>query len=45
MAELHKGLSDGELNVFGRSRHGLPFSHAAQCAQALRDFLDFAQAD
>ena len=45
MAELHRGLSDGELNVFGRSRHGLPFSHAAQCAQALRTFLDSRQAD
>jgi pimeloyl-ACP methyl ester carboxylesterase len=45
VAELHRGLPDGELNVFGRSRHGLPFSHAAQCAQALRTFLDSRQAD
>ncbi|NQW54171.1 MAG: alpha/beta hydrolase [Rhodospirillales bacterium] len=45
MAELHRGLPDGELNVFGRSRHGLPFSHAAQCAQALRTFLDSRKAD
>ena len=45
VAELLKGLLDGELNVFGRSRHGLPFSHAAQCAQALRTFLDSRQAD
>ena len=45
MAALHEGLSDGELNVFGRSRHGLPFSHAAQCAQALRTFLDSRKAD
>lgn len=45
MAELYNGLPDGELNVFGRSRHGLPFSHAAQCAQALRTFLDSRRAD
>ncbi len=45
MAELHRGLPDGELNVFGRSRHGLPFSHAAQSAQALRTFLDSRKAD
>ena len=45
MAALHEGLSDSELNVFGRSRHGLPFSHAAQCAQALRTFLDSRKAD
>jgi len=45
MAALHSGLPDSELNVFGRSRHGLPFSHAAQCAQALRTFLDSRQAD
>lgn len=45
VAELLKGLSDGELNVFGRSRHGLPFSHPAQCSQALRTFLDSRKAD
>lgn len=45
MAALHEGLPDSELNVFGRSRHGLPFSHAAQCAQALRTFLDSRQTD
>jgi pimeloyl-ACP methyl ester carboxylesterase len=45
MADLHRRLPDGELNVFGRSRHGLPFSHAAPCAQALRTFLDSRQAD
>jgi hypothetical protein len=43
-AELLKGLSDCELNVFGRSRHGLPFSHPAQCSQALRTFLDSRKA-
>jgi pimeloyl-ACP methyl ester carboxylesterase len=40
MAELHRLLSDAQLNVIGHSRHGLPFSHAAQCAQLLRTFLD-----
>lgn len=45
MAALHERLPDSELNVFGRSRHGLPFSHAAQCAQALRTFLDSRQTD
>ena len=45
MAALHERLPDSELNVFGRSRHGLPFSHAAQCAQSLRTFLDSRQTD
>ena len=40
MAELHRLLPTSQLNVFGHSRHGLPFSHAAQCAGALRSFLD-----
>lgn len=44
-AKLLEGLPDAELNVFGRSRHGLPFSHAAQCSQALRTFLDSRMAD
>jgi len=45
MAELLKGLRDGELNVFGRSRHGLPFSHAVQCSEVLRTFLDCRRSD
>ena len=40
MAELHRLLSNAELNVIGHSRHGLPFSHASQCAELLRTFLD-----
>jgi pimeloyl-ACP methyl ester carboxylesterase len=40
MAELHHLLSDAELNVIGRSRHGLPYSHAGVCALLLRAFLD-----
>jgi pimeloyl-ACP methyl ester carboxylesterase len=44
MAELHRLLPDAELNVIGRSRHGLPYSHAAQCASLLRSFLDSREA-
>ena len=40
MAELHRLLPDAQLNVFGHARHGLPFSHAAQCSALLRSFLD-----
>jgi pimeloyl-ACP methyl ester carboxylesterase len=40
MAELHRLLPTSQLNVFGHSRHGLPYSHAAQCSQVLRSFLD-----
>jgi pimeloyl-ACP methyl ester carboxylesterase len=40
MAELHRLLGDAQLNVIGHSRHGLPFSHAGQCAGLLRTFLD-----
>jgi pimeloyl-ACP methyl ester carboxylesterase len=40
MAELHRLLPDAELNVIGRSRHGLPYSHASLCASLLRTFLD-----
>jgi pimeloyl-ACP methyl ester carboxylesterase len=40
MAELHRLLPNAVLNVIGPARHGLPFSHAAQCAGLLRTFLD-----
>lgn len=40
MADLLARLPDARLNVYARSRHGLPFSHAAECSQALRTFLD-----
>lgn len=40
MAELHQLLPGSELNVIGHARHGLPFSHASQCAGLLRTFLD-----
>jgi pimeloyl-ACP methyl ester carboxylesterase len=39
VAELHRLLPDAELNVFGHARHGLPFSHAKECAAAFRAFL------
>jgi pimeloyl-ACP methyl ester carboxylesterase len=40
MAELHRLLPNAELNVIGHARHGLPYSHAKQCASLLRTFLD-----
>jgi pimeloyl-ACP methyl ester carboxylesterase len=40
MAELHRLLPDSHLIVICPARHGLPFSHAAQCARLLRSFLD-----
>src|SRR4051812_5211185 len=40
MAELHKLLPNATLNVIGPARHGLPFSHAPQCAALFRTFLD-----
>ena len=45
MAELHRLLPDAELNVLGRARHGLPYSHAERCAALLRSFLDSRSAD
>ncbi len=44
VAELHRLLPNAELNVFGHARHGLPFSHARQCAGVLRSFLEFRAA-
>lgn len=40
MAELHRLLPNAHLNVIGPARHGLPFSHAVECAALLRTFLD-----
>jgi pimeloyl-ACP methyl ester carboxylesterase len=40
MADLHRRLPHARLNVVGHARHGLPFSHASQCAALLRTFLD-----
>lgn len=40
MADLKSRLADARLQVFGHARHGLPFSHAQECASALRRFLE-----
>lgn len=40
MADLHRRLPAASLKVFPNSRHGLPFSHARECAETLRDFLE-----
>jgi pimeloyl-ACP methyl ester carboxylesterase len=39
MADLHAMLPDAELRVVAHSRHGLPLSHATECAQSLTNFL------
>lgn len=39
MADLKNRLPDARLNVFADARHGLPFSHAAECSAALLRFL------
>ena len=38
-AALKRTLPDARLRVFPRARHGLPFSHAAECAVALAEFI------
>jgi pimeloyl-ACP methyl ester carboxylesterase len=40
MADLRDRLPDARLQVFAHARHGLPFSHDAECAAVLRRFLD-----
>jgi 3-oxoadipate enol-lactonase len=37
---LRQALPDAYLEVFPHTRHGLPFSHGAECAAVLRRFLD-----
>ena len=39
MAELKRALPDARLRVFARARHGLPFSHAAECAAEVAEFI------
>lgn len=39
MVDMHHRLLDSRLQVFAHARHGLPFSHARQCAETLREFL------
>ena len=40
MAALKRALPDARLQVFARARHGLPFSHAAECAASVAAFID-----
>ena len=40
MVDMHHAIRDSRLKVFPRARHGLPFSHANECATSLRTFLD-----
>ena len=40
MAALQRALPDARLQVFAHARHGLPFSHAAECADAVARFID-----
>jgi pimeloyl-ACP methyl ester carboxylesterase len=44
MVDLKERLEDARLQVFAHARHGLPFSHARECAAVLRAFLDEAAA-
>ena len=37
--EIHRGIAHSEMAVFPHARHGLPFSHAGECAETLLDFL------
>ncbi len=40
MADFHARVPGSRLHVFGHAKHGLPFSHAAECARLLRGFVD-----
>ena len=40
MAALQRALPDARLQVFAHARHGLPFSHGAECAAAVARFID-----
>jgi len=40
MAELQSLLPDARFHVFEHAKHGLPYSHGAQCAHVLREFLE-----
>jgi hypothetical protein len=40
MADLKSRLPNARLQVFAHAKHGLPFSHAKECSQLLRAFLD-----
>jgi pimeloyl-ACP methyl ester carboxylesterase len=38
--DLYRRLTNARLQIFANARHGLPFSHAKECARVLREFLD-----
>jgi len=40
MAEMHSKLPQSEFHVFNHARHGLPFSHAKECAQVMLEWLE-----
>ena len=40
MANLHARLPNSQLRIFPHAKHGLPFSHAGDCSQTMRTFLD-----
>jgi len=40
MADLKARLPEACLQVFAHAKHGLPFSHARECSQLLRTFLE-----
>jgi pimeloyl-ACP methyl ester carboxylesterase len=40
MADFHARVPGARLHVFGHAKHGLPFSHGAECARVVRGFLD-----
>lgn len=39
MVDMHERLPDSRLQVFAHAKHGLPYSHAAECSALLRKFL------
>jgi len=40
MTEMHALLPRSEFQVFAHAKHGLPYSHGAECARVLRAFLE-----
>ena len=40
MTDMKRRLPQAELQIFAHAKHGLPFSHAKQCAAVLRGFIE-----
>ncbi len=40
IVDLHQRVPGAWFNVIGHAKHGMPFSHARECAIKLREFLD-----